>query len=449
MNYSKFFNFVSVLENECFDDDFNKIYDNTLCKNKLSFNNFNQIFDDFIQLFYKHDFDDYIILFHNNEIINDVKEFINKHDFNDIIVINEIFNFLLLDENIYKKYILFWICYLNFNESKQEKIKNNELYNQINSVFNNNVLPIINMYANTKEYFYKFTYNFHELKQLNSFSSNMFDLLEFNYFNNDNYSKNIYSFNILTLLNNNNYDIILNIVNNNDGYINYKNISLLNNNENNENNDDLYILHNIFNCENNKMYEYEITNNENDYKYISSLNNTDNLIEKCLYYNKNDKYLILTGDEKFILKNLIKKHEFIKKRDEMINIYKEYCKKENIEYLNYNFFDNKNISDNTLIELNRFNENNYSYFVKELSDETKDKIINYIYTAEICKNFELVKNIVKYYNLEGKDIADTNTFYNTSKNIINYLLENKVIHEYVFKISFNHPVRELIWTNYS
>ncbi len=257
MNYSRFFNFISVLGDECFYDDFNKIYDNTCCKNILSFTEFNQIFNDFIQLFYKHDFDDYIILFHNNEIINDVKEFINNHDFNDIIVINEIFNFLLLDENIYKKYILCWICYLNFNKNELEKIKNNELYNQINNVFCNNVLPIVNMYSNHKEYISGFPYNFYELKHLNNFSLNIEDLIDFLQFNNlydfNDFNNNIYSFNILTVLGTDNYGIIVNILNNNDGYINYKNISLLNNNKDNN---DLYILHNIFNCQNDEIYKF-------------------------------------------------------------------------------------------------------------------------------------------------------------------------------------------------
>ena len=412
MNYSRFFNFISVFNEECFYNNFNEIYDNTSCKNLLSFSNFIEIFNDFIQLFYKHDFDNYIILFHNNEIINDINKFVNKNNFDNIVIINEIFNFLLLDEYIYKKYILFWISYFNFNENELEKIKNNELYNQINNICSNNVLVIINMYVKYNDFF-------------NSFDNDDVITLK----------KYDISFNLLTILNNNNYNIIVNILNNNDGYINYKKTPLL---FNNENNDDLYVLHNIFNCENDEMYEYEIANNENDYKYNSSLCIYENVIEKCLYYNKTNKYINLTGDEKFILNNVIKKHKYINKRDAMIKYYNKNYK----QYFNNNIFCNKNISDYILIVLNRFNENNYLYFPKELSNESKDKIINYIFIAGICNNFELVKYIVRFYKLIGKEITDNYKFNKSyiPKNIYNYLLHNKVINVYQFKHFFNYGI---------
>ena len=49
----------------------------------------------------KHDFDNYIILFHNNDIIDDINEFVNKHNFNDIITINEIFNFFIFTNKLF------------------------------------------------------------------------------------------------------------------------------------------------------------------------------------------------------------------------------------------------------------------------------------------------------------------------------------------------------------
>ena len=94
----------------------------------------------------------------------------------------------------------------------------------------------------------------------------------------------------------------------------------------------------------------------------------------------------------------------------MINSNKKNYKK----YFDDDIFCNKNKFDYILIALNRFNENNYSYFPKELSDQSKNKIINYIFIAGICNNFELVKYIVRFYKLIGKEVINN---YNSLQNL--------------------------------
>ena len=372
MDYTQFFNFLGVFNTKIKNNKFKNIYNETYCKDILNYNEFIEMFNYLIKYYNNHinvyNINNYIDLFHNNEMINDINEFVKKFSIDKIILLNDIFNFLMLDDEIYDEYILLLISYFTFNDKDIIKIKKTNLYKYIENIFRDKILPYIYNYA----------------------------------YINKNYDFNDYIYE--------NYRLIEEDIEEDKNENSYRNIKFILNLSKEEYN----LLNKIKddnNDNNNKNYE-----NYKYYKYNTKLSYKENLINQYLYHFKQENIPKLLNNDFFILYDILKKYRNLQNEQKFINNNKEIF----ISVTFYNFI--QSLTNEMLIALNLFNPLSFSNI------KNKDKISDYIFIAGMCNNLELVKKIVFFYNIVNKPYYP-HEFKSLPDNIYNYLIASGAIYK--------------------
>ena len=435
INYNQYFKFLNVFNSSDetnFNtsnniEEFKNIYNETRCKDILNFNIFINVFNNILEHLQNYNNKKYSELFHDNEIISEVNNIFNKISIENCILLNDIFNFLMFDEKLYKNYVIANILYLNFNRDEIEKIKNTDFYNQLNSFFCENILPDLYFLINYDDsnyipntYFYGSRHQLREnyLKIISN-PNHEYKLLTDEEYN------NVY----------NTYDVI----SHNYYYENYYDDEDYYDNEDYENDE----------IQNKKRIK-------NTYIYDNSLNTIDNLIKKCFQHqNINNKIFFAEKYKEYkILLDLI----VFNKYHRHYNEYKQQIIKNGLSIdNNNNSFDNK-----LLVALNRFDKNNklftdlknfvpydkerLRFLISECcntkdKEKNKEKMLKFkntntndyeieklIVIAGFFNNFSLVKELVEFYNFQNK--TSTNIKYKDSyfsNEIKEYLINFNVI----------------------
>ncbi len=410
MNYSQFFNFSNVQNNNCNYDKFEKIYNNTKCKDILDYNYFCTIFDDLVKYLENYDNINYIELFYNQDIIEGLDKIINKESIGNILLLNDIFNFLILDKNIYRNYILSLIVFFNFNQDELEKIKNTEFYDYSNAFFCYELLPIIYIYSN-----YFFTQ----------------DSDKYNFTNKDSYIRSLLhdeytgckcnnnELNKTSLLNYNDYKLVNKIFGRYNTFCDsWSSIWYGFTMRKREDDPNLSKVENLIN----KCKRLDDDNDYNDNENNCKNNDNDSDSDYSDYYDGEQVSYDFSVEEINLMNNLVTKYK--------INKYFQKKYAYDCDFTLDNNISLSNLMPEILIALNRFNPENNLIFDKKNINE--DKVIEYLTIAGLCYNTQLFKKMVEYYDVKNFKFEKLRECY--------WSIHKRELREYFYKIvKINNP----------
>jgi hypothetical protein len=342
-------------------------------------------------------------LFHDFNIINSVNNFVLKIGIDKLVKLYEIYDYLLMDLDLFIKLSKILICYLNINKEEYKNC-NEKFKNILNKIYQNEVIKEIYIYT--------------------EYNENIYIINEYNKLKNTNYEKRI--------LTSEEKKFIKKKIDDYDQHYDY---AAYNDDDSEYNDDD-----SEYNDDDNESEEDIIHDEQVDENYYNFTSvDFDDKIEKLIntFCNEsayNNKFPILNKHEYDIFDKLVTIFDYYLIKNSYSNIVNSYKLNEinindnNLDYLlilTNNFYPNEfyEIWNNEQHLLEKDEEN-----LLEKDEETDicSRTLHYVELAGMCNNIQLINKIIKYYKLEEIEynIFVDKTFYQPH------------IYKYLFKIKF-------------